>query len=253
MNKVLYQVNGCDQNDYPNQYRDPQFPIIDRDKVAYRVPIANASTYHIYISDEITEPYDYVDMIKSINMAGPMDQIAVHLNSGGGDTYTAIQIYNALMMSEADCIAYIEGFCASAATVIALACDAWIMNPLSTFMIHAPTLGNWGKFNEVKASSEYVEKWTKRLFETVYEGFLTEDEMNQCMNNNKDYWFGYEEFMERIHRVVDVRNAKVKAAKEAESGCGGDCDCKTKKPAKKGRKEKLVEEATPEVAEELTK
>ena len=97
MNKALYQVNGCDQNDYPNQYRDPQFPIIDRDKVAYRVPIANASTYHIYISDEITEPYDYVDMIKSINMAGPMDQIAVHLNSGGGDTYTAIQIYNALM------------------------------------------------------------------------------------------------------------------------------------------------------------
>ena len=77
--------------------------------------------------------------------------------------------------------------------------------------------------------------------------------MNQCMNNNKDYWFGYDEFMERIHRVVDVRNAKAKAIKEAESGCGGDCDCKTKKPAKKGKKEKLVEETNPEVAEELTK
>ena len=257
MNKVLYRVNGCEQGDCPNQYGGPQFPIIDRDKVAHRVPLANASTYHIYISDEITEPYEYVDMIKSINMAGPMDQIAVHLNSGGGDIYTAIQICNALIMSEADCIAYIEGFCASAATMIALACDAWIMNPLSTFMVHAPTLGNWGKFNEVKASSEYTEKWTKKLFETVYEGFLTEDEMNQCMNNNKDYWFGYDEFMERIHRVVDMRNAKAKAIKEAECECGEDCNCKSttpsKKPARKGKKEKLVEEATPEAVEKLTK
>lgn len=257
MNKVFCRVNGCDYDDYPMQYGSSQFPIIDRDKVAHKVPLVNANTYHIYLSDEISEPYEYVDMIKSINMAGPMDQIAVHLNSGGGDIYTAIQICNALIMSEADCIAYIEGFCASAATMIALACDAWIMNPLSTFMVHAPTLGTWGKFNEVKASSEYTEKWTKKLFETVYEGFLTEEEMNQCMNNNKDYWFGYDEFMERIRKVADIRNAK--AAKESEGGCecGGDCTCKpvapAKKPAKKGKKEKLVEEVTPETVDELTK
>ena len=183
-------------------------PMIGRDMIAYKQCVGTANLYHIYISDEILQPFEYVTMLKTINLAQDTDQFIIHLNSPGGDIDTAIQLVNAISISPAHFTAYIEGLCASAATMIALACDAWVMNPMATFMVHAPTLGSFGKLNEVKESGEYNLKWSRRIFSYTYDGFLTVNEMAECLEHNKDYWFGYDEFMERIYRLADYRKVK---------------------------------------------
>lgn len=257
MNKpyeIVHSMKLCEDYEMPS--RGEALPMIGRDMIAYKQCVGTANLYHIYISDEIIDPFEYVTMIKTINMASDTDQFIIHLNTPGGDIYTAIQLCNAITMSPASFTAYIEGCCASAGTMIALACDGWVMNPLSTFMVHAPTLGNYGKFNEVKASSDYIESWTKKLFETVYEGFLTKEEMIQCMENNKDYWFGYDEFMKRIHKVADLRTARVKASKEGKDPMSITVDSLTTEPAKEDSKEttpvETPKERTPRIRKPRT-
>lgn len=70
--------------------------------------------------------------------------VTVHLNSGGGDLYTGIAIYNALKALDADVTVRIEGLAASAASVIACAGTEVIATPASIFMVHQGYLGLCG-------------------------------------------------------------------------------------------------------------
>lgn len=240
-----------------------QFPILERDKAVYTKTMAAANLHHVYLSDEICEPYEYIPIINALNNAGSTDQFIFHLNTPGGNIDSAIQIVNAILQSEATCYAWIEGFCASAGTMIALACDGWLMNRLSIFMVHAPTLGNYGKFNEYTASGDFFKKWARNLQTEVYEGFLTDAEMVDCLDNNKDLWMDYEEFERRIKTLADFR--KVASEKEDPSEYhfsdylkdkekGGSLKTglkTTSKTTKKAKKEKLQEEVTEEEKEKV--
>lgn len=67
-------------------------------------------------------------------------RVTVRLNSGGGDAYTGIGIYNALKALDAEVTVRIEGLAASAASVIACAGDTVVALPGSVLMVHDPML-----------------------------------------------------------------------------------------------------------------
>lgn len=76
---------------------------------------------------------------------GELQTIAVRINSPGGDVFDAMAIYNALQRHPARVVTHIDGLCASAATVVALAGDEIRMAENGTFMVHEPwtvTLGD---------------------------------------------------------------------------------------------------------------
>lgn len=62
--------------------------------------------------------------------------IHVHLNSGGGDAFDGIAIYNQLKNHDAEIIIHIDGLAASAASIIAMAGDKVYMNTGSMKMVH---------------------------------------------------------------------------------------------------------------------
>ena len=62
--------------------------------------------------------------------------IAVWLNSPGGDVFAASQIYTMLKEYEGKVIVKIDGIAASAASVIAMAGDEIVMSPVAMMMIH---------------------------------------------------------------------------------------------------------------------
>ena len=67
--------------------------------------------------------------------------VTVHINSNGGDCFTALAISN-LMKSSANFITVaIEGICASAATLIACGGNKITMAENALMMIHAPSVG----------------------------------------------------------------------------------------------------------------
>lgn len=71
-------------------------------------------------------------------IASSVNQIDVRLNSGGGDVFDGIVIYNRLKQHKAKVTVYIDGLAASIASVIALAGDEVIIGEGALMMIHKP-------------------------------------------------------------------------------------------------------------------
>lgn len=223
-----------------------KFPMMERDKAIHSVPMVS-KVNHFYLIDEIVEPTEYLEIIKAFNMASEMDTFVIHINCWGGDLYTAIQLYYAICTTRARVKASIEGACASAATMIALACDEWLVAQFATFMIHAPSAGNFGKANERKQSQDYEDRWNLKLFQNVYAGFLSDKEIEKCLDG-RDYWFDADETLDRLTKgVIPWREAKKKEfldAQQAATNSNSGKSRKAKKPAKesKASEDKPVEQ-----------
>ena len=72
------------------------------------------------------------------NLPKTVNQIDVRLNSGGGDVFDGVSIYNRLKQHKAKVTVYIDGLAASIASVIALAGDEVVMGEGALMMIHKP-------------------------------------------------------------------------------------------------------------------
>lgn len=76
---------------------------------------------------------------------GELKTLAVRINSPGGDVFDALAMYQTLQRHPARVVVHIDGLCASAATLVALAGDECRMAASALFMIHEPwaeTVGN---------------------------------------------------------------------------------------------------------------
>ena len=87
--------------------------------------------------DNVT-PKQFAD---DLNALGTVSGISVRINSGGGDVFAAQAIGNLLEQNPAKVTAYIDGLCASAATVVACHCDRVVAANDSTYMIHPVKMG----------------------------------------------------------------------------------------------------------------
>ncbi len=88
--------------------------------------------------DEDTCPKDITDFLSSL---GDVQEIDLHVNSGGGSVFAGIAIYNMLKRHRAKITAYIDGVAASIASVIACAGDRVVIPANGTFMVHKPANG----------------------------------------------------------------------------------------------------------------
>lgn len=95
--------------------------------------------------DEDTTAKSFVDDLKSFGGA----DVTIHLNSGGGDCFAALAIYNTLKQYSGAVNISIEGLCASAATIIACGGSRVTIAANSLMMIHNPSVGLAGYFDEI--------------------------------------------------------------------------------------------------------
>ena len=103
--------------------------------------------------DEIT-PRQFTE---ELNALGNVPEIVVRINSGGGDVFAANAIYTRLKDNAAKITVKIDGWAASAATIVAMAGDVIEIPGNGVFMVHDPSIGLLGYFNEtdlVKVSEE---------------------------------------------------------------------------------------------------
>lgn len=92
--------------------------------------------------DEVT-PKQFADDLAEL---GPVSQITVRINSGGGDVFAAQAIGNLLEANAAEVTAIIDGLCASAATIVACHCDKVLAAEDGTYMIHPVKMGLLGYY-----------------------------------------------------------------------------------------------------------
>lgn len=75
------------------------------------------------------------------------ERITVHINSGGGDLYAGLAIYNRLKQLKGEVITVNDGIAASAASLIFQAGDIRKMNAASNFMAHGASGFLFGSYN----------------------------------------------------------------------------------------------------------
>lgn len=82
-----------------------------------------------------TCPQDVVNEFAGFDKDKPVD---VYINSGGGDVFGALAICSVIKRHCGETTAHIDGIAASAASVIACACDRVVMPEYAQLMIHRP-------------------------------------------------------------------------------------------------------------------
>lgn len=178
--------------------------------------------HKFYLSGEVKPPSEYIQWFEAIRNSNDTDVIVLHINSYGGDLFTAIQFMRVMNESKANIIASVEGACMSAATLIFLAAKNWEISKHTMFMFHNYSSGNFGKGGELYDNIMHERKWSANLWQDIYRGFLTDAEINSILNN-KDIWMTGEEVNRRLE-------AKVKRGKSVEAKAKRSKRATSKKP-----------------------
>jgi len=110
-------------------------------------------------------------------------ELLVVVNSGGGSVFSAAEIYTALKSFNGKVKVQIVGMAASAASVISMAGQHVEMSPVAQLMIHNASTSAWGDYNEMDATSEFLQK-VNQTITNAYRSKTskTEEELLQMMN-----------------------------------------------------------------------
>lgn len=171
-----------------------------------------ASVHDYYLSGHIESSEKFIDWFDSIRNCGENDIIRIHINSYGGDLFTAIQMMRVLSETSATVVISVEGACMSAATMIFMCADMYEISPHSMFMFHNYSGGTFGKGGEMFEQLKHERSWSEKLLREVYADFLTEKEIQQMLDN-KDLWMDGDEVVVRLEKKAKKVSRSRKAAK----------------------------------------
>lgn len=161
--------------------------------------------HHFYLNGEVKSPENYVSWMQIIRTANQGDQIHIHINSYGGDIFTAIQLMRVIGESAASVCCSVEGMCMSAATLIFLSADQFQLSEHSMFMFHNYSSGAYGKGGELYDNVVHHKKWSEILLKDVYKNFLTEAEIRTILDN-KDIWMNAQDVSGRLKKKYQIIN-----------------------------------------------
>lgn len=171
-----------------------------------------SSTWDLWQQEDMC-PQDVADFLNGLNST---QNINVYINSGGGDSFAGLAIYNILRRNSAKKTVYVDGLAASAASVIAMvgAFDGnqLIMPPGAQLMIHNAwtiAIGNAADLRQVadaldKTSQSYAEAYTEHAVEGI-----TQEQIQAMMDAEK--WMTGTE-ASQIFKNVQVQGEQIAAS-----------------------------------------
>lgn len=112
------------------------------------------------------------------------DKIHVHINSGGGSAFDGVAICNMLKQHKAEIIIHIDGWAASAASVIAMAGDKIIMPSNTMMMIHQASTFEYGNADLFEKTAQDLRKIDTALAASYKKRFVgTDEELRQLLKD----------------------------------------------------------------------
>lgn len=152
----------------------------------------------------------YRQFIEELNALGNKKTIRVEINSGGGDVFAANAIYTALIMNPAAIEGYVMGLCASAATIVLMACEVRKIAKNAILMAHNPKVTLYGSYgaDDLLKLSEVTDK-VKESIKNAYKERLnkTDEELNDIMNT--ETWLVGQEAVDEGFCTDIIEEAKV--------------------------------------------
>jgi ATP-dependent protease ClpP protease subunit len=124
------------------------------------------------------------------------NKITVVINSGGGDVWAGLAMYNALRELEAEVVVRVDGLAASIASVIAMAGDKVIMSPGSMMMIHKASAWAGGNSDDLEKVIEMLETVEQSIVPIYADRTgLSREEVQEMMN--AETWLSAEDAVEK--------------------------------------------------------
>lgn len=162
-----------------------------------------------WYGDEVTPKEFHEDLISCEGK-----DLAVHINSPGGDVFAAQAIYTQLKAYTGKVTMHIDGMCASAATIIACAGDTVIMPSNTIYMIHNPKSAMLGYFDapqldKISESLGAVKQTIVNVYMARVHGVLTETQIKHKMDS--ETWMTADEaksygFVDEITEAIPIEN-----------------------------------------------
>ena len=157
-------------------------------------------------------PQDIADFL---NQLDGYEDIDIYFNSGGGDVFAGLAIYNQLKRYSGHKVGYVDGMAASIASVIMFACDELHFATGAQAMIHKPLCMAWGNaddFKEVIKQLDLCEDSILDVYEEHLKEGVTRDKIKSFMANEK--WFSGAELAEYFDVLIDEKAAVAACASD---------------------------------------
>lgn len=177
---------------------------IQTDKLGYFRSTQTAQCLDIHITGAILEAEYYTQVVQAIKNTSEGDLVNFHINSYGGNLNGLQSLLSAMLSTEAEKRAYIDGGAMSAASILALNCDSVFVSPYAEMLCHFISLSAGGKSSDVKSHFEHIQRTSERLFRETYQFFLTEEEIEACIEHGRDIWLDAEQIAERLQRKFSI-------------------------------------------------
>ena len=171
--------------------------------LSYAVSSKSVNKLSIPIDEPIIEPRYYREVCHAIANTSEYDQVEFEIASPGGHLEGLQVLLTAIAKTEATSVAYINGPCHSAASILALHCDVIHVSPYASMLVHFVSYGAIGKAVDIALKVDHVQQICQELFQETYEGFLTPDEINNCLHGY-ELWLDAEEIQKRLARKLKL-------------------------------------------------
>lgn len=125
-------------------------------------------------------------------LSRPIDLIRIHIYSNGGDAGEALAIADLLRGHESKKEAIIEGICASAASLIAMAGDLIRIYDNSLIILHKPYASPTGNADELRSAATALDAVQQSMVATYkWKSWMSANDINGLINEGT--WMGAEE------------------------------------------------------------
>jgi ATP-dependent protease ClpP protease subunit len=121
--------------------------------------------YDIIVSSEIeaewfggVTPKQIADQLK-----GMTGDVALRINSPGGDVFAAVAMSQMLREYSGNVVAHVDGYAASAASIVACAADECVMAPGSMMMIHKAWTIGLGNADDMRSTADLLDKIDQQI------------------------------------------------------------------------------------------
>lgn len=164
-----------------------------------------SATWQSMFYEEDKCPQDIADFL---NQLDGYEEIDIYFNSGGGDVFAGLAIYNQLKRYNGKKVGYVDGMAASIASVIMFACDELHFATGAQAMIHKPlciTIGNADDHKESIKQLNLCEDSILDIYEQHTKDGVTRDKLKALMA--AETWFDGEKLAEFFNVEVEERAA----------------------------------------------
>lgn len=160
----------------------------------YVKPDGKQLNYQSYTWERVESNTSQRYFVENLKDAKEGDTITLYINSMGGSVKEAVGINNILRRCPATVVAYIDGFAASAASVIAVAAEKVVMPRNTTMMVHNAAWEVYGNSKDLRKAADDLDIINAAMLQsyiTKADGKLTQEKLEELTDG--ETWLSAEE------------------------------------------------------------